>query len=392
MRSATGATERPPEMSSETILANARIVLPDDVIDGSLLMRDGKIADIAPGATRIGEDLEGDFVIPGLVELHTDHLEGHYAPRPKVRWNPIASVLAHDAQVATAGITTVFDALRVGMDQDGNLGIEDMRKLADAIEDSSRQDRLRADHFIHLRCEVSAPDCLEGFAHFDGDSRVRLASLMDHAPGQRQFARIEAYAMYYMGKLKMSEEAFKSYCEKRMAESALISAPNRAASAAACRARGIVLASHADATVAHVDEAVTQGIKVAEFPTTAEAAKASKDAGLGVLMGAPNVMRGGSHSGNVSARSLAENGLLDILSSDYIPFSLIQSAFFLGEVVESISLPQAVAMVSKTPAEAVGLSDRGAIETGRRADLVRVRVDEHVPVVRTVWREGRRVA
>ena len=379
-------------MSSETILANARIVLPDDVIDGSLLMRDGKIADIAPGATRIGEDLEGDFVIPGLVELHTDHLEGHYAPRPKVRWNPIASVLAHDAQVATAGITTVFDALRVGMDQDGNLGIEDMRKLADAIEDSSRQDRLRADHFIHLRCEVSAPDCLEGFAHFDGDSRVRLASLMDHAPGQRQFARIEAYAMYYMGKLKMSEEAFKSYCEKRMAESALNSAPNRAAIAAACRARGIVLASHDDATVAHVDEAVTQGIKVAEFPTTAEAAKASKDAGLGVLMGAPNVMRGGSHSGNVSTRSLAENGLLDILSSDYIPFSLIQSAFFLGEVVEGISLPQAVAMVSKTPAETVGLSDRGAIETGRRADLVRVRVDEHVPVVRTVWREGRRVA
>lgn len=392
MRSATGVTERLPDMSSETILTNARIVLADEVIDGSLLMRNGKIVDIAPGATRTGEDMEGDFVIPGLVELHTDHLEGHYAPRPKVRWNPIAAVLAHDAQVATAGITTVFDALRVGMDQDGELAIEDMRKLADAIEDSSRQGRLRADHFIHLRCEVSAPDCLEGFAYFDGDSRVRLASLMDHAPGQRQFARLEAYAIYYMGKLKMNEEQFREFCERRMAESALNSPANRSAIAAACQARGIVLASHDDATVAHVDEAVTQGIKVAEFPTTAEAAKASKDAGLGVLMGAPNVMRGGSHSGNVSARSLAENGLLDILSSDYIPFSLIQSAFFLGEVVDTISLPQAVAMVSKTPAEAVGLSDRGAIEAGRRADLVRVRVDEHVPVVRTVWREGRRVA
>ena len=115
-------------------------------------------------------------------------------------------------------------------------------------------------------------------------------------------------------------------------------------------------------------------------------------AGLGVLMGAPNVMRGGSHSGNVSACALAEDGVLDILSSDYIPFSLIQSAFFLGEAVDGISLPQAVAMVSKNPAEAVGLTDRGAIEVGRRADLVRVRVDEHVPVVRTVWREGVRVA
>ena len=153
-----------------------------------------------------------------------------------------------------------------------------------------------------------------------------------------------------------------------------------------------MLASHDDATIAHVDEAIEQGIRVAEFPTTEEAARASKDAGLGVLMGAPNVMRGGSHSGNVSARTLAAGGLLDILSSDYIPFSLIQSAFFLGEAVEAISLPQAVAMVSKNPAEAVGLDDRGVIEAGRRADLVRVRVDDHIPVVRTVWREGRRVA
>jgi alpha-D-ribose 1-methylphosphonate 5-triphosphate diphosphatase len=267
-----------------------------------------------------------------------------------------------------------------------------MLKLADAIEDSVRQDRVRADHFIHLRCEVSAPDCLEAFGHFDNDDRVKLASLMDHAPGQRQFASFDAYAMYYMGKLKMSEAQFRAYCDKRIAQSQENSAPNRVAISEACRERGIVLASHDDATVAHVEEAVEQGIRVAEFPTTAEAAAASKQAGLGVLMGAPNVMRGASHSGNVSARQLAADGLLDILSSDYIPFSLIQSAFFIGEAVEGISLPQAVAMVSKNPAEAVGLSDRGVIEPGRRADLVRVRVDEHVPVVRTVWREGRRVA
>jgi len=331
-------------------------------------------------------------VIPGLVELHTDHLEGHYAPRPKVRWNPLAAVLAHDAQVATAGITTVFDALRVGLDEDSDMTAPEMRKLADAIEDGVTNDRLRADHFIHLRCEVSAPDCLEGFAYFDKDERVRLASLMDHAPGQRQFVNLETYAYYYQRKLKLSELEFKEFCDRRIGESVRYSPANRVAISAACHQRGIVLASHDDATAAHVDEAVEQGIRVAEFPTTAEAARASKDAGLGVLMGAPNVVRGGSHSGNVSARTLAEDGLLDILSSDYIPFSLIQSTFFLGEVVDSISLPQAVAMVSKNPAEAVGLTDRGVIEPGRRADLVRVRVDEHIPIVRTVWREGRRVA
>lgn len=377
---------------NEKIISNGRLVLPDEIVLGSVQIRNGVITDISAGSAHGGEDMEGDYVIPGLVELHTDHLEGHYAPRPKVRWNPIAAVLAHDAQVATAGITTVFDALRIGLGDDSDLTAADMRGLADAIEDSVREDRVRADHFIHLRCEVSAPDCLEGFAHFDGDGRVRLASLMDHAPGQRQFARLEAYATYYQGKLKMSDEVFRLFCERRMAESAANSASNRAALAIACRERGIVLASHDDATIAHVEEAVTQGIRVAEFPTTVEAAKASKEAGMGVLMGAPNVVRGGSHSGNVSARTLAEGGMLDILSSDYIPFSLIQSAFFLGDVVDAISLPQAVAMVSRNPAEAVGLNDRGAIEIGRRADLVRVRVDQHVPVVRTVWREGKRVA
>jgi alpha-D-ribose 1-methylphosphonate 5-triphosphate diphosphatase len=354
-------------------------------------LRDGKIADISAESS-VGEDMGGDFLIPGLVELHTDHLEGHYSPRPGVRWNAIAAVQAHDAQIASSGITTVFDCLRMGSEEDGGFGPGEMRLLADAIEAAQNDGRLRAEHLLHLRCEVSAPDVLESLEQFRDDTSVRLASLMDHAPGQRQFASFDAYAMYYMGKLKMSEEAFRAYCDKRIAQSQANSGVNRVAISEACLARGIVLASHDDATVAHVEEAVEQGIRVAEFPTTAEAAAASKQAGLGVLMGAPNIMRGASHSGNVSARQLAADGLLDILSSDYIPFSLIQSAFFLGDAVEGITLPQAVAMVSKNPAEAVGLTDRGVIETGRRADLVRVRVDDHVPVVRTVWREGRRVA
>lgn len=379
-------------MQNELVLGNARIVLADRIVTGSVVIRDGVIAEIGEGSSRLGEDLGGDYLIPGLVELHTDHLEGHYMPRPKVRWNPLAAVLAHDAQVSTAGITTVLDALRVGLDEDADLTSPEIRKLADAIEDGVRNDRLRADHFIHLRCEVSAPDCLDAFALFVDDERVKLASLMDHSPGQRQFVNIETYTYYYQRRLKLSDEEFRQFCERRVGESERYSPVNRAAISAACQARGIVLASHDDATVDHVEEAIAQGIRVAEFPTTHEAAKASREAGLGVLMGGPNVVRGGSHSGNVSARALAEEGLLDILSSDYIPFSLIQSAFFLGEVVEGISLPQAIAMVSKNPAEAVGLEDRGTIAPGKRADLVRVRVDEHIPVVRTVWREGRRVA
>ena len=379
-------------MPREMILNNARIVLAEEVITGSVAIRDGRIADIASTTTQAGEDMEGDFLIPGLVELHTDHLERHYAPRPGVRWNPVASVLAHDAQIAASGITTVFDALRIGLDEDADVEAQDVRHLADAIEESIAADRLRADHFLHLRCEVSAPDCLAGFALFEDDPHVKLASLMDHSPGQRQFTDLGAYEMYYRNKLKMSEDDFRCFCERRRAESGQNSAANRRSIARGCRERGIILASHDDATIEHVEEAAADGVRVAEFPTTAIAASASKEAGMAVLMGAPNVVRGGSHSGNVSARALAEADKLDILSSDYIPFSLVQAAFFLGEVVDGIGLPQAVATVSKNPAEAVGLNDRGIIEPGRRADLVRVRLDEGIPVVRTVWREGARVA
>lgn len=379
-------------MTKETVLTNARIVLADEVVAGSVAIREGRIVDIAEGPRGAGEDMEGDYILPGLVELHTDHLESHYAPRPKVRWNPVAAVLSHDAQIAASGITTVFDALRIGLDDSGDMRPEDMRLLADAIEDSVTAGRLRADHFLHLRCEVSAPDCLECFAFFDDDPRVRLASLMDHSPGQRQFARLESYKVYYMGKFKMTEDEFRVFCDKRIAESRKNTEPNRKAVAQSCNERGIILASHDDATLDHVFEAASQGVRVAEFPTTAEAAGASKKAGMSVLMGAPNVVRGGSHSGNVSARELADSGSLDILSSDYIPFSLLQAAFLLGADENAIALPAAVAMVSKEPAEAVGLTDRGAIEAGRRGDLVRVRADGEVPVVRTVWREGRRVA
>ncbi|UWF59687.1 alpha-D-ribose 1-methylphosphonate 5-triphosphate diphosphatase [Brucella sp. 2716] len=378
-------------MANETVLRNARIVLTDDVILGSVKLADGVIADISTGVSSVGDDMEGDFLTPGLVELHTDHLEGHYAPRPRVRWNPIAAVQAHDAQIAASGITTVFDALRIGFDEEAETGIEDMRKLSGAIAEGRDAGRLRADHFLHLRCEVSAPDCLSAFERFGSHPLVKLVSLMDHAPGQRQFADIESYKAYFLRKSNFSEEEFRLYCEKRIGQSQRYSAPTRKVIADLCHARGIILASHDDATVEHVAEAQAQGISVAEFPTTHMAAKASRASGMSVLMGAPNIVRGGSHSGNVSARELAEAEHLDIVSSDYIPASMMQSAFFLAEVVENISLPQAIRLVSANPARALRLDDRGEIAVGKRADLVRVQVAEHVPIIRTVWREGQRV-
>ena len=371
-------------------LRNARIVLADREISGAVHVVDGVIEDVTDAPVKAGEDLDGDWLIPGLVELHTDHLEGHYMPRPRVRWNPLAAVQAHDAQIASSGITTVFDALRVGMDEDSNMGNDDIDALADAIDDGMKRGRFRADHFIHARCEVCAEDVMDGFRRLQDHPRLRLTSLMDHTPGQRQFTSMDAFRAYYQGKTGMSDEAFGKFVAMRQARAGVHSDKHRALISAICRDRGITLASHDDARADHVDEAVEHGVALAEFPTTMEAAEASHKAGLKVLMGAPNVVRGGSHSGNVSARDLAETGLLDVLSSDYLPFSLLQAAFLLAET-PAIPMADAIAMVSRKPAEAAGLDDRGAIEPGKRADLVRVHVEGGIPIVRAVWRQGHRV-
>nr|WP_250157153.1 alpha-D-ribose 1-methylphosphonate 5-triphosphate diphosphatase [Tianweitania aestuarii] len=377
---------------SEQVLTNATIVLPHEVLRGTIVVKGGLIADISTGTSRTGDDLDGDILIPGCVELHTDHLETHLQPRPKVLWNLDAALQAHDGQIATSGITTVFDALRVGLEGDTQFGASEMAAMADTIASATKEGRLRAEHFIHLRCEVSVPDVVEHFDTLQQNPRVRLASVMDHAPGQRQFVDPEAYRIYYQGKKKLSDAEFAAYSERRIAESQANSDPNRRLIAERCRTLGIAMASHDDATQAHVEESVELGIRLAEFPTTMEAATLSRQSGLHVLMGAPNVVRGKSHSGNVSATDLLHANALDILSSDYVPFSLVQAAFLLVDRGDA-DLPHAIRLTSTNPADAAGLNDRGRIELGFRADLVRINNQlGKPPRVAAVWREGQRVA
>jgi alpha-D-ribose 1-methylphosphonate 5-triphosphate diphosphatase len=215
---------------------------------------------------------------------------------------------------------------------------------------------------------------------------------MDHTPGQRQFTDISKWKTYYGGKKHASDAVLDATIEKRYAVWREYGVKNRLEVVKRCQQHGIAIASHDDATPAHVEEAVRDRMHIAEFPTTVEAAKASHAAGLKVLMGAPNVVRGGSHSGNVSAKALAEEGVLDVLSSDYVPQSLLMGAFGLRDVPAVGGLAGAIRLVSKNPAEAAGLSDRGEIAPGRRADLIRVTLVDDQPVVRAAWREGKRVA
>lgn len=382
---------------TEHVLANARLILAEEMVHGHVRLVDGRIAEIGTGAVPAGaeartEDCGGDYVLPGLIELHTDHVEGHLAPRPKVKWNPLAAVLAHDAQIATAGITTVFDSLRVWPDKKA-VGMDgDAPTLIAALEAARAAGALRADHRIHLRCEVATDTVVEDAAALMAQAPIHLVSLMDHTPGQRQFASVEQFRSYYMKKSGISADEADVIVATRMDYHSLYARKNRAGLVALGHAHGCILASHDDATPEHVAEAIGDGVAIAEFPTTEEAARLSHEAGIRVLMGAPNLVRGGSHTGNASAETLARAGLLDILSSDYVPASLLWSAFDLARRVPTLSLPQAVQRVTKTPAEVVGLTDRGEIAPGKRADLVRVALAGEIPVVRAVYREGRRVA
>ena len=378
---------------NEVRLTNCQIVLPQQVMAGTVVVRDGRIADIDSEPSAAGTvDCDGDYLIPGLIELHTDHLESHFKPRPKVVWPVEAAVVAHDAQIAASGITTVFDALRVGSNEGDDVLIgRSMKNLAQAIGQANTAGILRADHLLHLRCELACEDTITETEAFLDDPNLRLISLMDHTPGQRQFTRLDKFKEYFGGKTGMSDDELDRYIHERRAAHEALAGPNRRRIVALARARGIPLASHDDATGDHVNEAAEDGVTIAEFPTTVDAAMQSRQHGMHVLMGAPNMVRGGSHSGNVSAQVLAKAGLLDILSSDYVPFSLLHAAFGLPDRVPAIDLPRAIGLVTRSPAAATGLDDRGEVAVGKRADFVRVRVVQGLPIVRAVWQQGRRV-
>ncbi|KKC31779.1 alpha-D-ribose 1-methylphosphonate 5-triphosphate diphosphatase [Devosia psychrophila] len=377
---------------SEQVFRNARVVLADEVVEGSVVINDGIITAIDAGPALAGEDFDGDFLIPGLVELHTDHLETHYRPRPGVFWDPVSALHAHDVQIAGSGITTVFDAIRIGSDVDMPEMRQHAGQLVAAVRDAQAKGWMRADHLIHLRCELPSADVIEHFESFVDHPTTRLISLMDHTPGQRQFTSLETYKLFYKRQLGVTEDEVERYLAAALAQHEQFSGPNRRYLVQRARALNLSMASHDDATLAHVEEGVADGVAISEFPTTLEAASAAHDAGLAILMGAPNVVRGRSHSGNISATDLVKAGLLDILSSDYVPFALLQAAFVLPQRVDGLALPQALATVTRNPANAAGLDDRGEIAIGKRADMVRVQVMDDRPIVRSVWREGIRVS
>lgn len=376
----------------EQILTNYRLQLPDQELLGTLVIREGRIAEIQPGCSRIGLNGEGQYLLPGLIELHTDNLETCVSPRPGVCWPMAAAVVTHDRQLIQFGITTVYDALSVGDVQSGSIRLAYLDTMIQGISDAQAASRLIADHKLHLRCEISYSEVVQTLQRYIDHPLLSLISLMDHTPGQRQFVKLEKFKEYYMGKHGLTLAQMEQFILERHCEQHLYAEPNRAQLVQLARSHGIPLASHDDATPDHVGEAIRDGVAIAEFPTTLEAAQTAHEQDLKVLMGAPNIVLGGSHSGNISALELRRQECLDILSSDYAPQSLLQAIFVITRLT-GCPLHQTIRVVCQYPAEAMGLfTDRGSLEVGKRADLIAVYDDGIVPQLTSVICQGQRVA
>lgn len=375
------------------IITNARLPFDHEMRLGSLVIEDGRIAALDPGPSRLPQalDWQGDYCLPGLIELHTDNLEHHFVPRPKVIWpNGLAAVMAHDAQMAAAGVTTVYDALTMGS-YDGEkiprrliLGA-----MLEAIEAAQASGALRIDHRLHFRCELSAVGLLETLEAYQHSPGLGLVSIMDHTPGQRQWRDLEKLKDFAerSGKTRIETQA---EIERRIARGTAQVEANRGPVLALFAGRDLIWASHDDTTAEHIDQAVTYGLTISEFPCSLEAARLAKQAGLATVGGAPNIVRGGSHSGNVSMLELSDEGALDAISSDYVPSALLQAVWHLARR-EGCSIARHLPKVTRNTASMLGLTDRGWLAPGLRADVIRVTEHAATPLVRAVYVTGQRV-
>jgi alpha-D-ribose 1-methylphosphonate 5-triphosphate diphosphatase len=376
----------------EQAFRNARVVTREEDFIGSVLVRDGVIAAVDRGAGGVGEDLDGDVLMPGVIDIHTDNLERHFYPRPNIDWNPVSAAVTHDASCASVGVTTVFNSLSIGSYIDTPAREQEgLARLTDGLQAARDGGMLKIDHHIHWRCETTSDALEQRLPALAGHPMTAMFSMMDHTPGQRQYRNLAAHLDRWRSN-GMSDEAV----ERRLAASRERQARNATGNARfvaeLARSKGAALVSHDDEDVAHIDQAADLGATVAEFPVTRAAAERARARGMTIVMGGPNLIRGGSYSGNVPAAELADAGLLDAFASDYVPRSLIECAFALADTPFGWSLPSAVAVVTATAAKAAELKDRGAVEAGLRADLLRVRPIGGLPVLRGAWVKGERAA
>ena len=372
-------------------IINARIVTPESVIEnGSLVINDGRIVDISKssesdaGISTI--DAAGALVIPGIVDIHTDALDHEIVPRSGADFPIQIAFYELERKMAACGITTVYHSMHLGYEkaEKNSQSKYTREELFETVAKLCNTSTI-INNMIHLRFEITGPYHYDLVKELIEKEMVQLVSFMDHTPGQGQYSR-EEFIKRFVNSGMTEEEATEKYELEKHSDK--VSNEDLQVLAELCKAKGITIASHDDDTAEKVNMMYDMGINISEFPVSEEASSTAVEKGMFTVGGGANVLRGGSLTGNLNIQDAIEKGLINCLSSDYYPPSLIHSVFKLTRE-GSTDIQKAVDLVATNPAKSVRIDNvTGSIEVGKNADLIVVDASEEYPVIKHVFVNG----
>lgn len=376
-------------MAGRVVIRGGAVVTPDAVRHGAcVVVEDGHIAGVFDAPLPDGGetvDATGGYVLPGLIDLHCDAIEHELQPRPGILFPVELALRSLEGHLAATGITTAYPSISFA---EGEFGVRTGTVAAALVEAVYRRAGTAPVRlYVHLRYEITDRAALPVVRDLIAEGRVQLLSFMDHTPGQGQYRELEEYRVFLARTYGVAADVFERLMDRKQAERRVVGA-GLAGLASHAHAHGVPLCSHDDDSPAKVDLVRRWGAAICEFPTTLEAARHAASLGMEVCVGAPNVVRGGSQGGGISAQDAIESGAASMLCSDYYPAALLAAVFRLG--FSPRSLPAAVRLASLYPARAAGLGDwTGSLEAGKWADVILVRMVRGLPTVTAAMVGGR---
>jgi alpha-D-ribose 1-methylphosphonate 5-triphosphate diphosphatase len=363
-------------LRSKNVLVNKKFIEADIVIKGEF------IQSIDPyGSNEVAVDLGDKKIVPGIVDLHSDAIEKEIEPRHGATFPVELAITELDKKLSMAGITTMFHAIGFEDNPKKKRSVYLARQQIEEIYNANKK-HLGVDNLVHARFELSASDAVESIKEVIDLGMVKLLSIMDHSPGQGQFKTLETFKTYYSSYYGLSDDEVQDVVNQKMNKDEdkindLISHAKK---------HNITLLSHDDDCIEKLNGLLDLGVQISEFPLDLEVAKYAVAKGIATGMGAPNIVRGGSQSGNIAAIDLVKADVCKYLCSDYHPTSMLQAVYRMKKDA-NLPLEKGFSMITSTPAKYANLHDRGELKEGKLADIL-VIDDVHIPKVVLTLKDG----
>lgn len=363
-------------LRSKSVFVDGKFIPADLLIEGSIIIEVSKY-----GFYDKVIDFENRKILPGIVDLHCDGIEKEIEPRPGASFPLDMAIIEFDKKLALQGVTTIFHGISFKDEELQKVRTNEYaREIVERIHFMQNNNTTLVDNFIHLRFEITNHQGIPLIKELIADKKINILSIMDHSPGQGQFKTLESWKKYHLNTYDLKESEIGKYLKEKFSRRKMGYVEELTKFA---KDYGIVLLSHDDDCKEKLNTLRALGVSISEFPLSLDVAKDAKDMGMGVGMGAPNVVRGGSQSGNIAARLLIEEGVCDYLCSDYHPSSMLLSPYKLRDEI-NLPIEKGFEMITSIPAKLIGLNDRGTISKAKLADIIVVDESFYPRVVFTV--------